>query len=118
MVGHGCSLGWVSPAIPLLMSEDSPLTSGPITNEQLSWIGSFGCIGSLLGSFVAGYMSSVIGAKKTVLLLALPTGCSWLFIYFGNSYEYILAARAGSGMAGGGVLTTIMLYISEIANNE
>lgn len=30
--------GWLSPALPVLMSENTPLLSGPLSNEELSWI--------------------------------------------------------------------------------
>lgn len=38
-------LGWIAPATPLLLSHETPLETGPMTNEQLSWIGSINAIG-------------------------------------------------------------------------
>lgn len=35
--------GWVSPALPKLISNDTPLSTGPITIEQVSWVGSINC---------------------------------------------------------------------------
>lgn len=35
-VSYGASIGWVSPALKLLISKDTPLPSGPITVEGLS----------------------------------------------------------------------------------
>lgn len=118
MLGNGCSVGWISPAIPRLLSEDTPLLSGPLTSSQLSWIGSIVCIGSLVGSFIFGYMNTVLGCKRTIQCLSLPPVISWLLIYFGNSFSYIAAARFASGLTAGGIQTTIVLYVSEIANNE
>lgn len=33
--GHGNLLGWISPTLPTLLSEDTPLKTGPLTNEQV-----------------------------------------------------------------------------------
>lgn len=36
---NGAMDAWFSPALPVLLSENSPL-GAPLTNEQVSWIGS------------------------------------------------------------------------------
>ena len=36
---HGCAIGWTSPVIPYLKSDDTHLNAGPITPQQASWIG-------------------------------------------------------------------------------
>jgi hypothetical protein len=38
-VAHGAQLGWVSPVMPYLRSEETHLTGGPITSQEASWIG-------------------------------------------------------------------------------
>lgn len=45
MFGHGTIVGWMAPALLKLTSESTPLLSDPLTNEQVSWIGSVNCIG-------------------------------------------------------------------------
>lgn len=90
---QGLQVGWVSTTLPSLASDDTPLLSGPITNDQLSWIGSINCIGALIGSFSVGYLTNVLGSKRTVHFLAVPYAISWLLIYFGNTYQHILLAR-------------------------
>lgn len=40
-VAHGCQLGWVSPVMPYLRSENTHLIGGPITSQEASWIGEF-----------------------------------------------------------------------------
>lgn len=91
---QGCTIGWVSTTLPKLASKDTPLLlSGPVTNDQLSWIGSINCIGCILGSVLVGYLTDVLGAKRTTHLLAVPFAVSWLLIYSGNMYHHILIAR-------------------------
>lgn len=38
-VAHGAQLGWVSPVMPYLRSDETHLTGGPITSQEASWIG-------------------------------------------------------------------------------
>lgn len=45
MAGHGSIMGWISPAIAKLSSPDTPLDR-PLTNEEISWIGSITSIGN------------------------------------------------------------------------
>ncbi|XP_037040406.1 facilitated trehalose transporter Tret1-2 homolog [Bradysia coprophila] len=119
MLGQGLILGWVAPALPTLASQDTPLVeSGPLSNEQLSWIGSINCIGSLVGSVAFGYVTASIGCKRATLLLAIPSIAFWLLIHFGINYYYILFANFCGGWVTGGSASTIVLYISEIANDN
>lgn len=106
-------MGWVSPALPKLTSGNTPLTkSGPLNNDEISWVGSVNSLGSLLGSITFGYFTSLLGSKRTILFLALPLALFWLLIYFGDLYYHILIARFIGGWAGGGVQSTVLLYIS------
>lgn len=118
-LSHGTIIGWVSPAIPKLSSAGTPLIkSGPLTNDQISWIGSINCVGGLLGSFSFGYFTAMLGSKRAVFFLAFPLAAFWLLIYYGDTYYHILIARFIGGWAGGGVRSSIMLYISEVANDD
>ena len=90
---QGLQIGWVSTSASDLASDETPLLSGAITNDQLSWIGSINCIGALIGSFSVGYLTNLLGSKRTTHFLAVPYVISWLLIYFGTMYEHILIAR-------------------------
>lgn len=138
MLGFGCAIGWLSPALPWLQSSDTPLLSGPLTTEQTSWSGSIICLGGMAGNILFSALTLRIGAKMTLLSLACPqmvffgifisTGCcfdsfvcmqaSWICMYFGDVAEHIYASRFLSGLAGGGVQTTMMLYLSQIADDD
>lgn len=45
-----CILGWSSPAIVLLTSDESPLPSGKISMVEGSWIASLTNLGGLVGN--------------------------------------------------------------------
>lgn len=70
------------------------------------------------GTLSLGWFISIVGCKRAVLVLTIPTAAFWFLIFFGNNYYYILIARVFSGYAGGGIQTSLILFIAEIANNE
>lgn len=118
MLSYGCIVGWFAPALPVLLSPATPLATGILSNEQLSWVGSISGIGSLTGVLTFGLLTSYMGCKRTMLFLIGPSVAFWLLIYFGNLYVHILIARFLVGWTAGGIETTTVLYVSEIANNE
>lgn len=118
MLGHGCTAGWVSPALPILESDETPLDSGKINPSDASWIGSLDCIGAFFGTAFYAGLTTIIGNKQSMLLIAIPSAMHWILIYFGNNPYHLYAARFVTGWAGGGIQTAIVLYISEIANDE
>lgn len=69
---HGMALGFLSPILPTLQSNNSPFHGRPITLTELSWVGSCYAIGTILGNFVFSPLASVIGQKKAVALIAVP----------------------------------------------
>lgn len=137
MFGHGLIVGNLAPALAILSSDKTPLSSGPLNNEEVSWIGSINCIGGLLGSILFGYSTSVIGCKRSLFFVSFANIAFWVLTYYGSVYYQIFLARFTSGLSGektkcefiqivintvhfsaGGIQTCAMLFISEIANNE
>lgn len=117
MFSHGCILGWVSPALLLLTSDETPLKSGPITSEQLSLIGSVTNIGALFGTLTFGCFTSFLGCKRAMAFLGIPALCFWLAIMYGDSVYYIICARFLVGWTGGGTLS-ITVFVAEIADDK
>lgn len=72
----------------------------------------------MFGTVIFGYITMLMGCKRAMLFLALPSIMFWILVYFGNTYDHILLARFTSGWVDGGALTTVILYISEISNNK
>lgn len=66
------AIGWLSPNLPKLQSNETPLQSGPMTLSETSWIGSCFSIGAIVGNCVFGILSNYIGRKNTLCILALP----------------------------------------------
>lgn len=72
MLGFGAGCGWFSPALPLLLSSNTPLSSGALTTQELAWSGSILSLGGVTGSLVGGLLMIRIGTKCTLLLLTIP----------------------------------------------
>ncbi|XP_055304280.1 facilitated trehalose transporter Tret1-like, partial [Sitodiplosis mosellana] len=114
----GAVNGWVSPALSVLASDKSPLISGALTTDEISWIGSINVLGAMMGTLSLGYFISLMGSKRAILLLTIPIIVFWLLVYFGNHYYYLLLGRVFAGIGGGGVLTALILYVSEISDDN
>lgn len=72
-LSQGLAVGWLSPAILILQSPNkSPLTSGPITVEQISWLGSCLYAGGLFGFVLLLIVNRYFGLKMTHFFGAIP----------------------------------------------
>lgn len=118
ILSFGSNIGWFSPALPILLSEDTPLITGPLTNEELSWIAAMNSFGSICGTFIIGLLSILCGSKRGMTFLAYPSIAFWLLIYYGNTFYHILMARFCNGLTGGGFQSGVVLFVSEISNDK
>lgn len=87
---YGAGLGWFSPALPLLLSPETPLASGPLTTEQLSFAGSVISLGSLAGCLLAGYGAVKVGTKQTSLILVIPQLVPFFHPIFESKHSYLI----------------------------
>ncbi|KXJ82001.1 hypothetical protein RP20_CCG016267 [Aedes albopictus] len=115
-IGYGVTVGWTGPIIPLLQSADTPLPGGPITVEQVSWVGSFFSIGGMSGTILYALIHTYFGKKTGLLMLAIPHLILWNLLWMGDSVYYIYAARFLGGLTGGGIFAMVPLYVADIAD--
>lgn len=59
-------------AMQLLQSFDTPMESGPLTVEELSWAGSLNSIGALTGNLLFCFIVKIMGSKNSTLFLGIP----------------------------------------------
>ena len=73
-ISYGNSAGWTSSNYLLLNSEENtPLECGPLSTEQLSWIGALLGVGGLVGSLFFGWLADTIGRKYCLCLISIPS---------------------------------------------
>lgn len=114
---EGVSISWTSPYIPLLMSEDTPLKSGPMTEEQVSWIAAYSNLGGILSTVFSGWLLNTFGRKTTLILSAIPFAFGWTFILFATSYTTLAIGRVLCGLSGSAVFMSVPVFVAEISDN-
>lgn len=111
-------MGFLSPALPVLLSNDTYLSTGPLTIEQLSWVGLVNSIAAIASTFICGWLSQILGAKIAMTVLGVPAIVFWLLIIFGDSYYSLLIGRIAIGLTGGSFQSGVVTFVSEISNNK
>uniref|UniRef100_A0A336LKQ0 CSON010693 protein n=1 Tax=Culicoides sonorensis TaxID=179676 RepID=A0A336LKQ0_CULSO len=119
VMGYGAVCGWPSPSIPILLSEElTPLSTGVLGIDQISWVGSLICPGGLLGTLLGGWMCDKFGRKFTACFVAFPQLASWTFIVFAKNVTHLYISRLLGGFSGGIAFVVVPIFISEIAQTE
>lgn len=110
-------IGWQSPTIPQLQSENPPVGNEPMTNEAASWLTGIMCLTAALTSLIVGAILNRFGHKVTGYLIALAHCTSWLFTIFATQQTHLFIGLFFSGISGGMTLFSVPLYVSEIASD-
>ncbi|EAT36506.1 AAEL011411-PA [Aedes aegypti] len=108
-----CS-SWSSPALPKLLSADSPI---PITADQGSWIVACQPVGAIFGPVFSSLAMDRIGRKWTLLSTAIPVLIGWALIAVGSSVGYLYVARFLFGFSYGAAYPVIPIYLGEMASD-
>ncbi|XP_035783797.1 facilitated trehalose transporter Tret1-like isoform X1 [Anopheles albimanus] len=115
-LAHGGVLGWVSPSLAYLQSNETHLAGGPLTVEQTSWLGSSLCIGGMVGVTLFGLLADYVGKRKALQCITVPHVAFWLCVLFGRDVYQLCLGRVFAGTAGGGLIRIVPLYVAEIAD--
>ncbi|XP_050460599.1 facilitated trehalose transporter Tret1-2 homolog [Cataglyphis hispanica] len=117
IVATGAMLGWTSPVLPKLEEDGGPLGS-PISKDENSWIGSLVALGTIPGSFVAGYLGERWGRKRTALFAVVPFSIGWALVASAGHVAQLYVARLIFGIALGIPFTILPMYCGEIAETS
>lgn len=111
-------MGWTSPFIPYLLSSQTHLTSGPLTSDDVSWIGSLLSVGGFFGTIIFGFLTPRIGNKAALFLLVIPHLCFWFIVYYATTASHLYLARTLAGLTGGGAMRIISIFNTQISESH
>ncbi|XP_055595369.1 facilitated trehalose transporter Tret1-like [Uranotaenia lowii] len=115
---YGLSIGWLSPNLKLLLSDETPLLTGRINASEAGWIGSIGTIGCVLAVLICGWVAEIAGRKAALMLIGIAQLASWVVVLFAQDLTMIYTFRILGGFAGGGTFSVIPLFVSEISEDK
>lgn len=115
---HGITYSWLSPTLLLLKSSDTPLESGPLEIEQVSFLSSLLTFGGIFGIILSQMVQGKFGNRVMLICTAIPHIIWWFFVAFSDQYWHLVVARFISGLAGGSAHKLIPCYVSEVAQKE
>lgn len=105
--------GWPSPALPILLSPDSPI---PITQEEGSLVATIQEYGNIVGDILAVFIVDKIGRKNSILLSAPLFFVGWLLIAETQSLAILYIVRFSAGVTDGLIYTALPMYLGEISH--
>lgn len=78
--------GWPSAALVELQSINGPhpLPTGPLNDDEASWVTSLMCIGGFVGNSFFGWFVNRFGRKIPLILCAIPQLVRVYLIYLGK----------------------------------
>ncbi|XP_059621872.1 facilitated trehalose transporter Tret1-like [Phlebotomus argentipes] len=115
---YGISVGWVSPSIPLLMSDDTPLPSGPLSRREASLTSALLYMAGMVGSLSFGWLADRIGRKWALFLGTCPHIIAHLLIIFAQDVNFLYVSRVFSGLGCGALFVVLPIYVSEISEDK
>lgn len=101
---------WCSPAVPVLISEASPIR---MSIEDASMLCVIPAIVGIVCSPMIGNILDAIGRKPIVLLIALLQAASWIIVARADSFAMLCVARVLVGLTDAGTYTCVPIYVAE-----
>ncbi|XP_037040478.1 facilitated trehalose transporter Tret1-like isoform X2 [Bradysia coprophila] len=116
-LSDGMLIGWVSPNLILLKSNNTILPA-PLTEDEASWLPTVMPIGALAGILVYGFVTKLYGRKIPQLLLSIPAIIGWFLCCFAREVSHLYLSRFFLGFAIGGNYVVAPVYLVEIADDR
>ncbi|XP_015111734.1 facilitated trehalose transporter Tret1 [Diachasma alloeum] len=109
----GLERGWTSPALAILLSSTSPMST---TESEGSWIASLLNIGRGAGAIIGAIDVELVGSKTSALHIGIVQTVSFISLGLADSAVWIQVSRLIGGLATGMFFISFPLYIGEISN--
>ncbi|XP_023170728.2 uncharacterized protein LOC111599335 [Drosophila hydei] len=114
-ISHGIGVGWLSPTLRKIQSDESPLEFS-LSISEISWVGAALGLGTVLGNILMGIIHSWVGSRLCLLFIAFPHSCLWFLVYFAKSTEYLFIGRFLAGISSGSMYIVHPIFLSEISD--
>lgn len=115
---EGLSISWSAPYVPLLMTHETPLESGPMTENEVSWIVALSSCGGVISTIICGLLLETIGRKYTLILAGIPCSIGWLCILLAKEGFLLGFGRILTGCAGSLAFMSVPVFVSEITDDQ
>lgn len=102
--------------VPILMADDSPVLSGPLSYEDISWISSSFSAETTLGGLIFTLATALVDSKRSTTCMIIPGFGFIFYIYYGYTFNNLIIGRIFGGILAGAAQSTV--FIAEIANDE
>ncbi|XP_077553359.1 solute carrier family 2, facilitated glucose transporter member 8-like [Haemaphysalis longicornis] len=112
-LGAGTGLGFASVAMPSIEQERWP--SPPLRTSQNRWLADILFVGAAFGALVSGYLVTLTGHRKALLLSAGGMVGAWFTVCAASSFSTLLFGRAACGIWMGVTTNCVNLYVTEMA---
>ncbi|XP_042878651.1 facilitated trehalose transporter Tret1-like [Penaeus japonicus] len=113
----GATLGFSSPAGPLMMS-NSTSDDLTVTPSQFNWVSSSPLLGGVAGGLVAGVGVDFVGRRGGILISSPVFFVGCLMIALARDVAMLLVGRLACGMAMGAVTIVVPTFTGEIASPD
>ncbi|XP_025423144.1 facilitated trehalose transporter Tret1-2 homolog [Sipha flava] len=111
-INTGLVFGYTAVSLPQLKMPTSRIF---INRSQASWIASVSTIGTPCGCILAGYLTDLLGRKRTLIALQLPAIVGWLLVGFAPSLPWIYVGRFLVGLSSGMIGAPSRVYTAEVS---
>uniref|UniRef100_A0A0C9R0K0 Tret1_26 protein n=1 Tax=Fopius arisanus TaxID=64838 RepID=A0A0C9R0K0_9HYME len=117
-IAGGMLSAWTAPIIPQLSKVTTPVGTQPITESEISWLGSVTGLTSLIALLFYAVAVKRIGNRIMAWAIAISAASSWLLIYFAENFYYLVVARGLAGFVCGITFSMVPVYVCEIADDS
>lgn len=87
-ISYGFMFGMTPPTLLLYKSEYTPLSNGPLSNDSISWITTYLCMGAAFGAVFFKHLSDCFGRRATLMLAGIIQNVSKINIT--DKYKVVL----------------------------
>nr|CAD7585541.1 unnamed protein product [Timema genevievae] len=115
---QGTIVGWPSPVMPALQSEEGPVFDQPMTDDEVSLMGALLCAGATIMTPVYSYLANNKSRKLTGYLIGIPPVICWLMTIYAKTKVVLYVARFFIGCVGAGNTVLCPIYVTEIAEDS